>query len=314
MTRNKSFFLFVAMTFLFSGIMLSFGVSAQAAGPQQKSFASPEAAVKAVVEATKVYNKKELLAILGHEGEELISSGDALQDKEDREKFIKSYEQKNVLKQITAEQAVLHVGSEDWPFPIPIVKKGKDWFFDTKAGKQEILKRRIGRNELNTIEFMKAYVEAQREYAGKDLAGDHVLTFARKLISDPDMRDGLYWQTEEGEAKSPIGLYAARAAKFESAGRKGELQIAPYYGYYYKVISAQGKHAEGGKYDYVVKGKMTLGFALAAFPARYGVSGIMSLIVNHQGVIYEKDLGKNTDQAVKMMKEFDPDETWKKVE
>ncbi|MBF0552796.1 MAG: DUF2950 domain-containing protein, partial [Deltaproteobacteria bacterium] len=288
---------------------------------KQKTFASPEAAVSDLVEAVKTHNHEELLAIFGPTGKELISTENDQEDKEGREEFIKSYEQKRMIQAVTADKAVLHVGQEGWAFPVPIIKKGDAWVFDAKAGKHELFARWIGRNELNIIDFMKAYVVAQREYACKDLgyackgvAGNQAVTFAQKMISDPDLRDGLYWETEEQETNSLIGPLAARAAKFETAGRKGELKLAPYHGYYFKILKAQGKHAEGGEYDYVVNGKMTLGFALVAFPAGYGDTGIMSFIVNQRGIVYEKDLGKNAEQIVKAMKQYDPDETWKKVE
>ncbi|MBF0496490.1 MAG: DUF2950 domain-containing protein [Deltaproteobacteria bacterium] len=309
------------MILLLSGVILSLATAVLAAQIKQKTFASPEAAVSALIEAVKTHNDKELLAIFGTAGKELIFSENNLEDKEGREQFIKSHEQKNTIETVTADKAILHVGQEGWAFPVPIIKKGDAWVFDTKAGKHELFARWIGRNELNTIEFMKAYVMAQREYACKDLgyackgiAGNQTVTFAQNMISDPDLRDGLYWETEEQETKSLIGPLAAGAAKFETVGRKGELRFAPYHGYCFNILKSQGKNAQGGEYDYVVNGKMTLGFALVAFPDRYGDSGIMSFIVNQQGIVYEKDLGQKTEQIVKAMKQYDPDQTWKKVE
>ncbi|MBF0551992.1 MAG: DUF2950 domain-containing protein [Deltaproteobacteria bacterium] len=314
MTQKVSVFRSGIRILLLSGVILSLATTVLAAQVKQKTFASPEAAVNALVEAVKTHNDQELLAIFGAAGKELIFSENELDDKEGREQFVKSHEQKNTIEAVTADKAVLHVGQDGWAFPVPIIKKGDAWVFDVKAGKQELFARWIGRNELNIIDFMKAYVEAQREYARRDPAGNQAVTFAQKMISDPDLRDGLYWETEEQETKSLIDPLAAGAARFETVGRKGELKLASYHGYYFKILKSQGNHAQGGESDYVVNGKMTLGFALVAFPARYGDSGIMSFIVNQQGIVYEKNLGKNTGQIVKAMKQYDPDQTWKKVE
>jgi hypothetical protein len=206
------------------------------------------------------------------------------------------------------------VGKDDWPLPIPIRKKGSAWFFDTKAGKEEMLNRRIGRNELNTIDVLEAYVVAQREYAGKDRDGDGVYPYAQKFWSTPGKKDGLYWEAKEGEEASPFGPLSARAAQ-EGYKRKGKPEKpSPYYGYYFKILKAQGKNAPGGAYDYVVKGNMIFGFGLVAYPAKYGSSGIMTFIVNQEGVVYQKDLGKGTAKAAGSIKRYDPDPTWKKVE
>lgn len=280
---------------------------------QQKSFASPEEAVKALVVAVKADDKKEMLAILGPEGKELVSSGDEVEDRTGREKFLKAYEEKNKLDKESADKMVLHVGTDDWPLPIPIVKKNNTWVFDTMSGKEEILNRRIGRNELNVIEVLHAYVDAQREYASKDCKGGGVVEFAQKFISTKGKRDGLYWETKEGEEMSPLGPLIAQASKEGYAEKSGDITFAPFHGYYYKILKGQGKHATGGAYDYVVKGKMILGFALVAYPAQHGNSGIMTFIVNQEGIIYERNLGKNTESIAKAMKKFDPDKTWKKV-
>lgn len=279
----------------------------------QKSFASPEEAVKALVIAVRADDIKGMLAILGPGGKKVISSGDEVADKAGREKFLKAYDEKNKLEE-SADKMVLHVGSKDWPLPIPIVKKNNTWVFDTKAAKEEILNRRIGRNELNVIEVLHAYVDAQREYASKDCKGDGVVEFAQKFISTKGKRDGLYWEAKEGEEMSPLGPLVAQAAKEGYAEKPEGITFSPFHGYYYKILKGQGKHATGGAYDYVVKGKMFLGFALVAYSAQYGNSGIMTFIVNQEGIVYEKNLGKNTESIAKAMKKFDPDRTWKKVE
>ena len=282
------------------------------AGP--KSFASPEEAVKALVDAMKTGDKAELSVLFGPGSESLFSSGDDVEDKAERERFLKNYEEKNSLEKKGDDEVLLQLGKDDWPFPIPIRRKGSAWVFDTKAGKEEILNRRIGRNELNTIDVLEAYVVAQREYANKDWDGDGVYPYAQKFRSTPGKKDGLFWKAGEGEGPSPLGPFAAQAAH-EGYTRKGKSEKpSPYYGYYFKILKAQGKHATGGVYDYVVKGNMILGFGLVAYPATYGTSGIMTFIVNQEGVVYQKDLGKDTAKAAGKMKRYDPDPTWKKVE
>lgn len=281
---------------------------------RQKSFASPEEAVKALVVAVRADDKKEMLAVLGPGGKELISSGDEVADKAGREKFLNAYDEMNKLEKESANKMVLHVGADDWPLPIPIVKKNNTWVFDTKAGKEEILNRRIGRNELNVIEVLHAYVDAQREYASKDCKGGGVVEFAQKFISTEGKHDGLYWKAKEGEEMSPLGPLVAQAAKEGYAKKTEGINFSPFHRYYYRILKGQGKHATGGAYDYVVKGKMILGYALVAYPAQYGNSGIMTFIVNQEGIIYQKNLGKKTESIAKAMKKFDPDSTWKKVE
>jgi hypothetical protein len=306
----------IALTGLIAAFILFSGTYSPllAKSIRQKSFASPEEAVNALVVAVKADNKKEMLAILGPAGKELISSGDEVADKEGREKFLKAYDEMNKLEKESADRIVLHVGIDDWPLPIPIVKKNNTWVFDTKAGKEEILNRRIGRNELNVIEVLHAYVVAQREYASKDCKGGGLVEFAQKFISTEGKHDGLYWEAKEGEEMSPLGPLVAQAAKEGYAEKAEGINFSPFHGYYYKILKGQGNHATGGAYNYVVKGKMILGFALVAYPAQYGNSGVMTFIVNQEGVIYQKNLGKNTENIAKAMKKFDPDKTWNKVE
>jgi hypothetical protein len=193
--------------------------------------------------------------------------------------------------------------------PIPIVKKGTKWVFDIREGKQEILNRRIGRNELRVIDVLHAYVDAQHEYATKDCGGGGAVEFAQVIVSTKGRRDGLYWEEKEGEDQSPLGPFVAQAAKEGYANP----DLNPFHGYYFKILKGQGKHAEGGAYNYVVRGKMILGFALVAYPAEYGNSGVMTFIVNQEGVIYQKNLGKETKRKAEAMKVFNPDKTWKKV-
>jgi hypothetical protein len=293
---------------LFFGLLLS-GIYSPvfAKNIQQRTFASPDDGVKALVEAAKSNDRSELLAIFGPEGKDLISSSGGVTDKSGCQKFVEAYEQKNKLETMNPDLVLLHVGADDWTFPIPIVKKANVWLFDTKEGREEILNRRIGKNEMGVIEVLGEYVDAQREYASKDRNSDGVLEYAQRLASTKGKENGLCWETKEGEEESPFGPLIAQAA---CEGGKP----SPYYGYYYKILKGQSKHATGGAYNYVVKGNMILGFALIAYPAMYGNSGVMTFIVNQEGIVYEKDLGKSTEKIAKAIKTYDPDKTWKHVE
>jgi hypothetical protein len=241
----------------------------------------------------------------------LVYSGDGVADNSGRDRFVEAYEQKHSLEARNSTTRVLHIGSDDWSLPIPIVKSKNGWSFDAGKGKKEILKRRIGRNELQVIEVLDAYVDAQQEYASKDCRGAGRVEFAQRIISTPGTRDGLYWQAVEGEQQSPLGPLMARAAKEGYDTKDGNL--SPFHGYYFKVLTGQGPGAVGGTYQYVVKGKMILGFALIAYPAEYGNSGVMTFLVNQEGVIYEKDLGRDTRRLAEAVTLFNPDKGWKKV-
>jgi len=311
-TKKDSWFkgcgaLVIAAAFI---VLLFFG-SAHAETVKQRTFASPEEAVKAFIEALKSNDVKALEAILGPGSRDLVSSGDPVADKAVRERFLSRYGEKNRL-EVTDTKANLSLGNDDWPFAVPIVKKDGLWRFDAKAGKEEILARRIGQNELSAIQFCLAYVDAQREYTLKDRDGDGLLEYAQKFGSDKGKKNGLYWKAKEGEEQSPLGPIAA-AAYSRGYRKKGE-NPQPFYGYFYRILTGQGKNAPGGAYGYLAKGNMIGGFALVAYPAKYASSGVMTFIVNHDGVVYEKDLGRNTEKAAQAMKLFDPDSTWKKVE
>jgi hypothetical protein len=293
-------------------LLLTFPLQGYAAQIKQKTFASPEEAVKALVDAAKSGNQEELMVIFGTAGREVLSSGDTVDDKAVKEQFLKAYETKNTLIKEGDTKAVLQIGAEDWPFPIPLVKKNQQWVFDTKKGKEEMNNRRIGRNELSTIQVCLAYVDAQREYAAKDRDGDGLFEYAQKFVSTPGKKDGLYWEAKPGEEESPLGDFAARAAG--EGYKKTSNKPVPYHGYYFRVLKAQGKNATGGAYDYLVNGRMIGGFGMVAYPAKYGVSGVMTFVVNHDGIVYEKNLGKDTTRIARAMKLFNPDKTWKKVE
>jgi len=306
--------LFPAMILVFIITFLVINSPVNAATSKQKLFSSPEDAVAAMINALKNSDKKMLKAIFGHGSRDLISSGDKVADKKGREHFLKSYEDNNRLEKVGDERAILHIGKKDWPLPIPIVKMGESWFFNTKEGKEEIINRRIGKNELSVIRVCMAYVDAQREYALKDRDDDKLLVYAGKFVSEPGKKDGLYWETKEGEEPSPMGPFFAAAEAEGYAAKVPDKKPISYHGYYYKILTAQGQNAPGGAYDYVVNGKMVGGFALVAYPARYGSSGIMTFMVNQDGVVYESNLGESTKEIAQGIKTFDPDKEWKKVE
>ena len=292
--------------------MMTFAGSSFAA-VKQKSFVSAEEAVKALVTAARNNDDKEMLSIFGADAKDLIFSGDRVADKQRREKLLAAYDEQNKLVP-EGDGMTLVIGKKEFPFPIPIVKKGETWIFDTKKGREEVLNRRIGENELDTIQTCLAIVDAQREYAMMDLGGEGLPVYAEKFASDPGKKNGLYWETKEGEEPSPLGQLLAKA-KSEGYSKKGSKgNPVPYHGYYYRILKAQGKNASGGAYSYVVKGSMLGGFAVVAWPAKYGNSGVMTFIVNHDGIVYQKDLGTKTELIAKKMKVFDPDTSWKKVE
>ena len=277
----------------------------------QQLFASPAEAVSAMVDAVKANDAAKLRAILGPGGGRLIISGDAVADEQGRKAFAANYDTANKLRMEGDARAILLVGKDDWPLPIPLVKSAGGWRFDARQGAEEILKRRIGRNELAAMEVCRAIVDAQREYVAKDQDRNGLLEYAVKFVSTPGKRDGLYWESNDGEPQSPLGPLVAAAAK-DGYPRPATLELAPYHGYYYRILTRQGKSASGGILDYMVKGKLIGGFAVVAYPARYGASGVMSFLVNHEGVIYEKDLGKNTAALAEKMTAFDPDPGWKR--
>ena len=284
-------------------------VGCQSGSP--RTFKSPDAAVDSLVSALRAGDTKALDGIFGKDGKAIVSSGDAVADRNGYGQFIEAYDAKHQLAPAADGEMTLTIGQGDWPFPVPIVKADKGWQFDTAAGKDEILNRRIGRNELSTIQVCLAIVDAQHEYARLDPTGQGLPVYARRIISEPGKKDGLYWPTPEGAAPSPLGPLVARAAdEGYTAGRDKSGQPAPYHGYRYRLLTAQGPHARGGATDYVIAGRLIGGFGVVAYPAEYGSSGIMSFIVNHEGVVYQRDLGPDTEQVAKSMKAFDPGDGW----
>jgi len=294
--------------------MLGAASIALAAEAKQKIYATPEEAVKELIASMKSGDAKAMIAVLGQGSKDIVQSGDAVADKAGRERFVKSYEEANKLEKSGDSKAVLSTGKDDWPFAIPIVKDAAGWRFDAKQGREEILNRRIGRNELAVIQVAQAYVDAQREYYLRNPNGDKLLHYAQKFISAQGKRDGLFYPTKAGERPSPLGpnVERAKAAGYEK-GKGTAGQAVPYHGYYYRILRRQGPDAPGGAYDYVAQGKMIGGFALVAYPAAYGNSGVMTFIVNHDGVVYEKDLGPDTVALAPKITRFNPDGSWKRL-
>ena len=280
---------------------------------KQRTFATPEDAVKALVDAVRASDANALVEIVGPGSRSWIFTGDNVSDANEWKQFIAAYDAKNALVKEGDAKAVLQIGTDPVPFAAPMVKRGDAWAFDAEAGREEVTNRRVGRNELDTIQTLLAIVDAQREYAAKDADGNGFADYAARFVSTPGKKDGLYWTTKPGEPASPLGLLAAKAVK-EGYGGKGKGGApVPYNGYFFRILTAQGAAAPGGKYDYKVKGKLFGGFAVVAFPAKYGVSGVMSFVVNHDGVVYEADLGKDTAAVAGKLSRFDPDKRWKKA-
>ena len=277
----------------------------------QEQFATPDAAVDALVAAAKAGDTKALVGVLGPDGKAIASSGDPVADTNIREKFVAAYEAKHAIEREGDGTQTLIIGDDNFPFPIPLVNKAGKWQFDTAAGLDEILRRRIGRNELAAIQVSLAYVQAQNEYASLDPGGLGPHVYAQRIVSRPGKKDGLYWPTAEGETPSPLGELAAKAS---AEGYKAGAAPIPYHGYYYRILTRQGPDAPGGAYDYLVNGKMIGGFALLAYPAEYGNSGIMTFIVNQDGTVYQRDLGPSTAELAPKIDSFSPDATWTKTE
>jgi hypothetical protein len=276
----------------------------------QEQFGTPEAAIEALVAAARSGDRNAILKVLGSDGKPVVGSGDPVADSNIRQDFVSAYDAKHAIEMEGDGTQTLVIGNDDWPFPIPLINKGGQWEFDTTAGLNEILRRRVGRNELSAIQVSLAYVQAQNEYASLDPAGAGRGVYAQRIVSRPGKKDGLYWATTEGEEPSPLGELAAQAA---AEGYKPGTTPIPYHGYYYRIITRQGATASGGAYDYLVKGKMIGGFALVAYPAEYGNSGIMTFMVNQDGIVFQKDLGPKTTKLVRKINSFSPDDTWTRI-
>jgi hypothetical protein len=287
--------------------------SAWAAAPRERTFATPDAAAQALVDALSTSDTRGAEAILGPAGDKLLHSGDRVADEKGLLRFLAAYAAGHRIVMNGSDKAVLHVGTQDWPLPIPIVRKGGAWYFDTEAAASEILDRRIGKNELSAIQVCLAIVDAEREYAAAAHDKSGVPEYARRLVSTPGEKDGLYWSVQAGEPPSPLGPLVARAAEEGYRTGKAHHHHAPYHGYYYRILTSQGQHARGGARDYLVDGRMIGGFGVIAFPARYGASGVMTFIVDQDGVVYQKDLGAATRAIARRVRSFDPDAGWQRV-
>jgi hypothetical protein len=276
-----------------------------------EGFASPQDAVNALVTAAENHDTNTLHAIFGPDGRQLVSP-DAVQAATAYKTFVQRLSEKVQIVNNSDTNVSLQIGNDAWPFPIPLVKQDGQWHFDTIAGKQEILNRRIGMDELGAINVCRTYVDAQREYAGQDRDGDGILNYAQSLHSTPGRHDGLYWPAQPGEDLSPLGplIAAARGEGYQHTARMLNDQAEPYHGYYFKILTRQGKHAAGGKYNYVINGHMIAGFALVAWPAQWRNTGVMTFIVNQQGKVYQGNLGEKTATIASHLKEFDPDSQW----
>lgn len=297
-----------------AGTILLLGTTAPSLAGQTH-FGSPEAAIEALVAGLKNDSIAELTVVLGADADRLLASGDAVADKQARAAFLASFDESHRITLSGDARAVLEIGKDGWPLPVPIVRGPQGWYFDTAAGEDEMVNRRIGRNELSTIQMMLTYVDAQREYASEDRDGSGARSYAMKLRSTPGNRDGLYWPTTEGEAQSPLGPLFADAAKEGYPGHDAATTTpTAYHGYYYRILTGQGADAPGGAYEYVAGGRMIGGFALLAYPASYRVSGIMSFIVGPDGIVYEQDLGPDTAGIAAGVTTYNPDRSWRRVE
>lgn len=291
------------------------GILAAAPEPAQKVFTSPEEARQALIKAVRAKDHAELKAIFGPVTRDL-EPGDPVEQANEFTHFASHVEEGVEVVKKGEGNAILLIGEKKWPFPVPIVKNGDNWLFDTAAGREEILNRRIGHNELFAVQVCRAYSEAQREYYNMaEPDGDQLPKYAQHMISRPGKKNGLYWPTVTGEKESPLGLLVARAKEegYMQPRKVGESGPRPFHGYYFRILKEQGKNAPGGKFNYIFNGNMVAGYALVAYPARWGVSGVMTFIINQRGRVYQKDLGPKTEEIARKMKRYNPDLTWKLV-
>jgi hypothetical protein len=280
--------------------------------PGQKTFPSRELASAALFDAVQRADVPALLQVLGPAAKKIISSGDEDEDRKSQQQFVEKYKEMHRLASEPDGTTILYIGAENWPTPIPLVRKGNRWYFDTVASKREILFRRIGKNELATIAVCRALVDAQKEYYVEDHDGDPVMQYAPRFVSDAGKHNGLYWKISSGEPESPVGPLLTLASLDEYA--KQTNRPNPFHGYYYRILKGQGTHAPGGVKKYLINGKMTDGFAFVAYPAEYRDSGVMTFIVSQDGVVYQKDLGPNTVSSARTLSRYDPDASWKIVQ
>jgi len=273
-------------------------------------FATPEEGAAALADAVRAGDPQKLLTVVGPSAKSWIFSGDNVADRADWKQFLELYDTKHSIEKSADGNAIVTVGKDAWPFPAPLVKVPTGWHFDSEAGREEVLKRRVGRNELDTIQTLLAIVDAQREYARFDNDKDGFTTYAKHFRSSPGKKDGLYWPAAAGERQSPLGPLLAQATK---EGYSADA-VSPYHGYLFRILTAQGPAAHGGAFDYMVRGKLFGGFAVIAWPSKYANTGIMTFIVNHEGIVFQRDLGEDTAARVAKITRFDPDKSWKRAQ
>jgi hypothetical protein len=279
----------------------------------QETFSSAADATQALVKAIQNDDHTSLLKVLGPNAKDIVSSGDDAEDRNNRNQFVQKYQQMHRLVTEPDGTTTLYIGAENWPTPIPLLHKGTSWYFDTADGKQEILYRRVGENELTAIQVCRELIDAEKEYYGQTHDGDPNPQYAQKFFSDPGKHNGLYWKTDSGETASPVGLLVASAAE-EGHTEAGDQSPQPFQGYYFQVLKGQGAKAPGGSRSYMVDGKMTGGFAFLAYPAEYRSSGVMTFVVNQDGIVYEKDLGPRTAEIAKVLTRYDRNSSWRKAD
>jgi hypothetical protein len=302
---TMTYYCIIAAIFIFIPVGNSY-----AAQITQMTFASPDKAFGMLIAAVKSGDAGQLAAIFGPAVKDIFPA-DKEANAKARERFIKAYDVKHRLESIGKNKVILHVGDNDWPWPVPVVEKSNSWRFDTEAGIKEIVARRIGKNEISAVQVCLAYVDSQLEYA-REHRIKNIGEYAQHLASDPDKKNGLCWDSKDGEKPSLLGPMVAGACKTEM--KRMIRQYSPYHGYYYRILKSQGRDAPGGAYDYVVDGRMIGGFAMVAYPAVYGSSGITTFIVNQDGIIYQKDLGNDTEKITESMESYNPDASWKKAD
>lgn len=298
--------LFSVVWLLFPGFALAAGSTASA---QMQTFTSAEQAFGVIAEAYRNNDEKLLIELFGEEFKGFVEAEDKTAAREDRLKFTELYDEYSGVVYDNEKRAILLIGRLAWPFPIPVIREDGRWYFDAAQGYEEILDRRVGRNELAVIDICKAYVKAQWLYASEDRDGDEVAEFAQKLISTPGTQNGLYWQSDERGELSPLGPLFSKQADYFAGKKLSE----PVWGYYYRILTSQGDKVPGGRYNYVINDNKIAGFALLAYPANYTISGIMTFVINHRGLIYQKDLGEDTIKFTAELMEYNPDETWNQV-
>jgi hypothetical protein len=310
MRRRRSTTIVTLLALAGVTLMTLVSCTRKAPAPSARTFATPEDAVKALVEAVKAGKQEDVVAIFGPDGQELADSSDPATARRNRDVFTVAAAERWQLVDQGSDHKVLVIGNEEWPFPVPLAKDASGWRFDTAAGKEEVIARRIGRNELAVIRVCRTYVAAQQLYAKRGHDGQPAGLYARTVGSDPGRENGLFWPSKRGQKLSPLGdLVATAAAEGRPIGNDGT-GPSPFHGYYFKILTAQGPAAAGGAKDYVADGRMSGGFALVAWPAQYDVTGVMTFVVNQDGIVREKDLGAGSDAAARAMKVYDPDASW----